>query len=80
MTILVELRAPDGRLPRIKAESIDEVKAQLQPGYEIIGRVFGVDGASNGGFVARQGEPSLMAQLLEAHGDELLAWLGSHQH
>lgn len=73
--ILVEIRSPDGRMPRIRAETIDEVKANLLPGYEIVGRVYGADGSNNGGFVERRGEESLMAQLLEAYGDELFAYV-----
>lgn len=76
--ILVEIRSPDGRMPRIKADNLEEVKANLLPGYEIIGRVYGADGSNNGGFVERRGESGLMTQLLEAYGDEMRAFIAKY--
>lgn len=72
---LFEIKAPDGRLLRQEHASLDALKASLVTGYEVSGRVFGADANGQGGLVEKIGGPSLMAMLLEAHGDELVAWL-----
>lgn len=66
-----EVRAPDGRLMR----QTHAVKPDLLPGYAVEGVVIGADANGHGGFVHREGGPSLMRQLLDVYGDELREWL-----
>jgi hypothetical protein len=69
--IQLEIRAPDGRIIRQFHRSIDAARAALQSGYEITGQVVGSGVVSPLG----AGTRSFMASLLDAHGDELEAWL-----
>jgi hypothetical protein len=71
---LFEIKAPDGRI--LRQEHAD--KPVLTSGYVVTGTVFGAASDGTGGFVEKIGGPSLMAILLEAHGDELIAYLGEH--
>lgn len=66
--MLFELKAPDGRTIRSPASSLVELKDRLIPGYEVVGRVIC-------GVVEPIEGPSLMKQLLDAHGEELREWL-----
>lgn len=75
---LFEIKAPDGRILRQDHPSLDDLKARLLPGYSIIGRVYGVLQDQAGGLVEPAEGPSLMSELLAAHGDELVAWLKEH--
>jgi hypothetical protein len=70
-----EVRTPDGRSIRHQAGTVDELKARLSPGYIIFGEGFGCDHNGQGGYVVPIGGKSLMAVLLESHGDELRGWL-----
>lgn len=63
-----EVKSPDGRAIVHDAESLEDLQAALAPGYEVSARVVG-------GLRTPLNGPSLMQQLLDAHGDELLAWL-----
>ena len=65
-----------GRLFRQRIDTtVQEHQAKLMPGYSVIGTVSLCDHEGNGGFVSPLDGPSLMGELLKAHGDELLAWL-----
>lgn len=68
---LFEIKAPDGRI--LRQEHAD--KPVLTSGYEVTGVVIGAASDGTGGLVEKIGGPSLMRVLLEAHGDELAAWL-----
>jgi ribulose bisphosphate carboxylase small subunit len=70
-----EVRTPDGRVVRHEAESAEQLKGELQPGYAIAAEVYGADDQRQGGWSVPVGGKSLMALLLEHHGDELRAWL-----
>lgn len=70
-----EVRSPDGRLIRHMDRAFNLLKARLSPGYVIMGEAFGADHNGQGGYVVPIGGKSLMAVLLESHGDELRAWL-----
>jgi hypothetical protein len=69
-----EIKAPDGRLLRQEHASLEALKVSLVSGYEVVGVVFGASVDGKGGLVEPIGGPSLMRTLLDAHGDELLAW------
>jgi hypothetical protein len=62
---------------RHKARTIESLRSRLLPGYTIAGEIFGANDAGEGGVVAaiEPTGPSIMAGLLLAHGDELLAFL-----
>ena len=75
---LFEIVCPDGRKVRHRHNSLESLQKALQPGYVAIGRVFGANEDDTGGFVASIGAKSTMSGLLEAHGDELIAWLARH--
>ena len=68
---LFEIKAPDGRILRQEHAA----KPVLTAGYEVTGIVFGAASDGTGGLVEKIGGPSLMAMLIEAHGDELVAYL-----
>jgi hypothetical protein len=72
---LFEIKAPDGRILRQHHASLETLKASLVAGYEVTGVVFGAASDDSGGMVEKIGGPSLMSMLLDAHGDELKAWL-----
>jgi hypothetical protein len=69
--VQLEVRAPDGRLIRQFHKSVDAARAALQAGYEVTGEVIGSGVVSPVG----PGTRSFMRALLDAHGDELEAWL-----
>jgi hypothetical protein len=73
-----EVIAPDGRVIRHQGETSDEVAARLTRGYEVYAEVFGAGADLKGGYSVRLGGPSLMAIILERHGDELMVWLRSN--
>lgn len=68
---LYEIKAPDGRI--LRQHHAD--KPVLTAGYEVTGIVFGAASDGTGGLVEKIGGPSLMQILLDAHGDELIAYL-----
>lgn len=72
---LFEITTPDGRVLRQRHASLDTLKASLTAGYVVTGTVFGAAADNSGGLVEPIGGPSLMMTLLDAHGDELIAWL-----
>jgi hypothetical protein len=69
--VQLEIRAPDGRVLRQFHRSVETARAALQSGYEITGQVISGNTVSPVGPGAR----SFMRALLDAHGDELEAWL-----
>jgi hypothetical protein len=77
---LFEIECPDGRVIRHRHETLHAAQAALQDGYKVTGEVLGASTDDKGGMVSPvgPGTSSLMQTLLEAHGDELLAWLGKH--
>jgi hypothetical protein len=70
-----EVRTPDGRLIRHLGVTIEALRASLAPNYAVTGEVFGGDVEGRGGYVVPLGGKSLLAVLLEAHGEELKTWL-----
>jgi hypothetical protein len=76
---LFETACPDGRVVRHRAESLDALRKALLPNYVVRGQIFGADADGKGGFVAPIGSsaPTIMTSLLDAFGDQLLAWLAS---
>jgi hypothetical protein len=70
-----EITTPDGRKVRHKATNLAAAKAPLIAGYAVTGIVYGAADDMSGGYVAPAEGKSLMALLLEHHGDELKAWL-----
>ncbi len=68
----------DKRIIRHRAESAEALSGALEKDYRVVGEVFGADAKGDGGLVINFGDsPTLMDQLLEAYGDNLLVWLGS---
>jgi hypothetical protein len=74
-----EVTTPDGREVRHRAESLDALRKALLPNYVVRGQIFGADADGKGGFMAPIGSsaPTIMTSLLDAFGDQLLAWLAS---
>jgi hypothetical protein len=77
---LFEVVCPDGvRKVRHRAASFEGLRKKLQPGYSIVGQVFGANADDTGGFAASIGsdgkKSNMMDGLLQAHGDILLEWL-----
>jgi hypothetical protein len=72
---LFEIRTPDGRTMRQQHPSLEQVQGSLLAGYQVTGTVIGAASDNSGGWVDPIEGPSIMAQLLEAHGDELCEWL-----
>jgi hypothetical protein len=74
-----EVRTPDGRLVRHHHGSLEEAKKAVIAGYLVTGEVLGASADMTGGFLdpCGPGSESLMKTLLDARGDELLAWLAS---
>jgi hypothetical protein len=80
---LFEVVCPDGvRKVRHRAASFEGLRKKLQPGYSIVGQVFGANADDTGGFAASIGsdgkKSNMMDGLLQAHGDVLLEWLARH--
>jgi hypothetical protein len=77
---LFEVETPDGRKVRHRYATADGLQKMLQPGYRVIAEVFGAGIDGKGGFVVPIGSsaPTIMTSLLDAFGDQLLAWLASH--
>jgi hypothetical protein len=71
------VKAPQGGQLRHRALSIEALRAKLLPEYTIHGEIFGADDKGAGGVVAaiEPAGPSIMSGLLQAHGDELMAFL-----
>jgi hypothetical protein len=71
------VKTPHGGQVRHKARTVEELRSRLLPGYTIHGEIFGANDAGEGGVVAaiEPTGPSIMAGLLAAHGDELIAFL-----
>ena len=74
---LFEIECPDGRVIRHRHASLEEASKALQDGYKVCGEVLGASTDDKGGLVMPigPGTTSVMQTLLEAHGDELIAWL-----
>jgi hypothetical protein len=72
---LFETVCPDGRRVRHRHHSLEALQKALQPGYSVVGQVFGANEDDTGGIVSRPGAPSIMKALLESQGDELVAFL-----
>lgn len=72
---IFEITTPDGRKVRHAAKDAADAASRLMPGYAVTGEVLGADGELLGGYVLPIGAKSLLGELLERHGDELLAWL-----
>lgn len=77
---LFEIETPDGRVIRRRHESVDAAKKGLLDGYKVTGEVLGASVDDKGGFVdpIGHGTKSIMQTLLDARGNELLAWLKKH--
>ena len=77
---LFEVVTPDGRKVRHRHASAGALQKVLQPGYRVVAEVFGAGIDGKGGFVVPIGSsaPTIMTSLLDAFGDQLLAWLASH--
>jgi hypothetical protein len=65
-----------GRIARHRAHDVDHLRRELTPGYSIVAEIFGAASDGTGGFAASL-DSSVMTGLLEAHGDELTAWLAA---
>lgn len=73
---LYEIEAPDGRrIRQFSKATAAEVQANLLTGYKVRGTVSLADDKGNGGFLSPLNGKTLMGALLDAHGDELMAWL-----
>jgi hypothetical protein len=72
---LFETVCPDGRKVRHRHHSLEALRKELQPGYSVVGQVFGANADDTGGIVSRPGAPSMLKALLESQGDELMAFL-----
>jgi hypothetical protein len=74
------VKTPNGGQIRHRAASIEALRSKLIPGYAVHGEIFGANDAGAGGVVAaiEPTGPSIMAGLLQAHGDELIGFLVAH--
>jgi hypothetical protein len=74
-----EITTPDGRVLRHRAVSFAELEGSLLKGYRVSAEVFGASATGTGGVAAGIGSdvPSIMAGLLAAHGDEIVAYLAA---
>jgi hypothetical protein len=70
-----ECTCPDGRKVRHRGASLESLQRALQPGYRVVGQVFGHNEDGAGGFVSTPGAPSMLKALLESQGDVLIEWL-----
>jgi len=71
----LSINAPDGRRIRQQFASVAAATVALVRGYSVHGVVHLADDRGESGFVAPLEGPTVMTGLLDAHGDELLAWL-----
>jgi len=72
----IVVQRPDGTHVRQTIDtSPEEHQKKLMAGFKVIGTISLCDHEGKGGFVSPLNGPSLMGELLKAHGDELLAWL-----
>jgi hypothetical protein len=71
-----EISCPDGRKIRRRGASLESMQVGLQQGYRVVGRAFAANEDGSGGFVD-SGSPSLLAQLLDAQGSDLITFLAS---
>lgn len=88
MSRLFEIHAPDGRIFRNRFDSVADAKAQLIPGYDLIGEIVTPRDDNTGGFSVPlqpdpapgqpEQSPTLMGHLLRADGDELMAFLAAN--
>ncbi len=73
---LFEVECPDGRIVRHRQPDLETARKLVLPGYKVTAEVFGASADDKGGLVSPVGEGrSVMSVLLEAHGDEILAFL-----
>jgi hypothetical protein len=74
------VKTPRNGQIRHKAQSVEQLRARLLPGYVVAGQIFGANDDGSGGIVAaiEPTGPSIMAGLLQAHGAELLEYLAQH--
>jgi len=73
---LYEITAPDGRsLRQFHDTTPDALRPRLTKGYELIGEVFGAAKDGSGGVVRPFDGPSPLPAILDAHAEELIAWL-----
>jgi hypothetical protein len=72
-----EITTPDGRVVRHRALSLAELQKALLKNYKVTAEVFGASATGAGGVSAQIGSdvPTIMAGLLAAHGDEIVAFL-----
>jgi hypothetical protein len=72
-----EITTPDGRVLRHRALSLAELQKALLKNYKVTAEVFGASATGVGGVAAQIGSdvPSIMAGLLAAHGEEIVAFL-----
>ena len=70
-----EITALDGRKIRHQHLSVEKARNALMAGYSVTGEIVGAKEDLTGGYVLPIGEQSLLALLLERHGDDLRAWL-----
>jgi hypothetical protein len=69
-----EVATPDGRKVRHRGASFEFLQKALQPGYRIVGQVFGADENGTGGFIS---QPGFLTAILQAYEGELVEWLAS---
>jgi hypothetical protein len=67
----------DGRVLRHRALSLAELQKALLKNYKVTAEVFGASATGVGGVASQIGSdvPSIMAGLLAAHGEEIVAFL-----
>jgi hypothetical protein len=58
---LFEVVCPDGRKVRHRHHSLEALRKALQPGYSVVGQVFGMNADDTGGFVSSPGAPSMVS-------------------
>ena len=79
-TRLFEVRGPDGRVLRHRANSAGQLHTELKFGYEVISECFGYRADGTGGVVVSldANVPNLLDGILQAFGPQLLLWLSEN--
>jgi hypothetical protein len=75
---LFETVCPNGHKVRHRHHSLDALQKALQPGYSVVGQVFGANADDTGGIVDRPGAPSMLKAMLESQGNVLIEYLSTH--